>query len=140
MKKKVLVLEDQGGILFTVAERLSDAYEVVPASDLYTATQALEESSFDALVVDLNMDPAGLDPELYEDTNDGQLTGWIWLRQYPEYYGKTVLYSAYLASLASLAGHEDAELLKGIVQISKREQGHVDAVIAAIRKITQESK
>ncbi len=137
MKKKVLVLEDQGGILIPLEERLEkEGYEVVCAGDLYTATQALEDFKLDALIVDLNMDPAGLDSALYEDTVDGQLTGWIWLRQYPEYHGKAIIYSAYLATLAEHTRAEDTDLLQHIKQISKREEGHVRALISAMKDIT----
>jgi CheY-like chemotaxis protein len=141
MGKKVLILEDQGGILFPLAERLrDDGYEVICASDLYTADQALEDMKLDALILDLNMDAAGLDPALLKDTMDGQLTGWIWLRQHPEYHAKAIVYSAYLASLSAHASAEDAATLRNIVQISKREEGHVRAVVAAVKKITREAR
>ena len=138
MGKTILILEDQGGILFPLGERLEkEGFEPILAGDIFTANQALEDFRPHALIVDLNMDPAGLDSSLYRETLDGQLTGWIWLRQYPACIEKAVIYSAYLATLVAQLSQEDMAVFRNIRQISKRQEGHVDAVIAAIKEITQ---
>lgn len=80
---KILFVENSGEAAYPLTEWLEDdGHEVLLAADCAVAQDFWDEADIDCLIVDLNMEPAGLKAEEIERTQGGLFTGWIWLKNY----------------------------------------------------------
>ena len=82
---KILILENQGSIsLLLKAHLTQEGHEVYNAFNVNDARSYWEskEKKIDCIIVDLNMVPAGLTPAEAQATENGLITGWIWLKNY----------------------------------------------------------
>ncbi len=104
---KILLVEDLGSVSEYLVEALREqGHEVLEAGDIDDARSFWEDEgeTIDCLIVDLNMDPAGLDDTEIEATRGGLLTGWVWLTRHvfaddPDMRRRTIIYTDYLGKL-----------------------------------------
>jgi CheY-like chemotaxis protein len=119
----VLIVEDRGAVAYPLKDELESAgYGVLLAPNISRARHYWQNRKIDCLIVDLNMDPEGLDPSQIVETMGGVLTGWVWLRD--DVYSvcesmreRTVILSGYLEDLRSAVEPTD---LAGIRLVPKR--------------------
>lgn len=118
----ILVLENRGSVSYYMVEALRAQHEVFDAQSITDAQSYLESERIDCFIIDLNMDPYGLEDDEIAETRDGLLTGWIWLREYvykenPSLKSQTIIYTEYLPDLKANVPFEE---LKGIFLVPKR--------------------
>jgi len=120
----ILLLEDKGVVAYPLKESLErDNHKVFLAPNISRAKAywRTEKERLDCIIVDLNMDPEGLKPEEKEQTANGLLTGWIWLRYYVLAENelmkrRSIILTAYMKELMDIVGEEE---LKGIALVEK---------------------
>ncbi len=122
---RVLFLEDRGDVAKHLKETLEErGHEVLRALEVSDAQSYWEDKQpIECLIVDLNMDPAGLPEGMEKETKGGLLTGWIWLRESvfkerPKMKPRTIIYTDYLGQLRELVTPEE---LEGIYLVQKRD-------------------
>ena len=120
----ILVLEDRGSVSKYMVETLQDneEHKVFEAWGVYDATTYWEDEDIQCLVVDVNLDPEGLDDNVIASTLGGLLTGWIWLKtcvfsKRPSMRERTIIYTDYVQQLMT---NVDPEELAGILVVPKR--------------------
>ena len=80
---KILFIEDTGEAAYPLKDYLEEeGHVVILAGNCAVAQDRLGEEDIDCLIVDLNMEPIGLEPEEIEQTRCGLLTGWVWLKNH----------------------------------------------------------
>lgn len=125
----ILFLEDRGSVSFPLVDELrGQRHEVFDAGSVRDARSYWEDKKIDCLIVDLNMDPAGLTDEQANQTHGGLLTGWIWLRDYvfnvrQDMRQRTIIYTDYMEQLRANVPPSD---LAGLRLVSKRGLHHVE--------------
>jgi CheY-like chemotaxis protein len=97
-------------------------HKVFSAYSVSDANSYLDEEKIDCIIVDLNMPTNGLSQGEVELTNDGLLTGWIWLHEYvlkekPNMKERTIIYTEYMSELRAKISNNE---LEGILIISKK--------------------
>ncbi len=118
----VLVLEDRGSVAHYMRDALEEnGHVVLDAVGINDAKSHFRNETVDCIIADLNMSPSGLNPQEIEETGDGLLTGWIWLRDYvykedPSMKRRTIILSEYTYALEIVP----AEDLSGIRQVDKK--------------------
>jgi CheY-like chemotaxis protein len=119
----ILLLEDRGSVSFYLKEALTkEGHVVLDAMGINDAQSYWGAEKIDCLIVDLNMSPDGLKPDETQQTKDGLLTGWFWLRNYvykpsPAMKQRTIILSEYINALCECV---PAEELKGIRLVPKK--------------------
>lgn len=119
----VLLLEDRGSVSFYLTEALTEeGHVVLDAMGINDAQSYWGAEKVDCLIVDLNMSPDGLKSEEIQQTKDGLLTGWVWLRNYvfvekPQMKERTIILSEYIKALLANVPPEE---LKGIRLVPKK--------------------
>lgn len=118
----ILILEDSGWIAYNMEELLTQkGHNMFNAGTIDEAQDFWKHEQIDCIISDLNMDPEGLSSTELEKTQNGLLTGWIWLNSRvfsskPSMREKTVIYSAYANALKSIVVEE---LLSSIRIVAK---------------------
>jgi hypothetical protein len=113
---------------------LFDSFSIMDAQSYW------EDEQIDCLLVDLNLSPEGLTDDEIEKTENGLLTGWIWLKEYvlkknPGMKNKIIIYSDYLPQLAAKVNEEE---LRGIARIPKRgSESPVQAILDGVDRIAR---
>jgi CheY-like chemotaxis protein len=122
----ILVLEDRGRVSYYMEEALrSRGHTVLSAGNIWEAQYHWDQRSetvVNCIIADLNMSSDGLTPDETERTQEGILTGWVWLtervyRDDPEMMPRTVIYSEYLDYLKDRLSNDERRLVR---QVSKR--------------------
>ncbi len=131
----ILFLEDRGSVSFYVTEALAGEEHVVfEAFSIPDALYILEKQSIDCIIADLNMSPEGLSPQEIEETQDGLLTGWLFLKNHVfsqyELRSRTIIYSEYLDALRKSVSPVE---LAGIKLLAK--QGSVSPVKGLLESV-----
>jgi CheY-like chemotaxis protein len=141
---RILILEDRVSAVYHILEELKEmGHKVVYCSTILDALNELNaKDKIDCMVVDLNMDPIGLEEEEIAETEGGNLTGWILLKNYVLDKNlldksKIILYSAYLDALREkLREYGKENDLEGIVRISKNQlESSIEALFKGINEI-----
>jgi CheY-like chemotaxis protein len=80
---KILLVEDTGSAAYPLTEYLEQrGHEVLLVNNVVGAGSKLKSEKPDCLVVDLNMEPRGLEPAEIKKTQGGLFTGWVWLKNH----------------------------------------------------------
>lgn len=125
----ILFLEDSGYVANLMKKGLeSQGHMVFHALGINDAQSYLESEHIDCFIIDTNMDPSGLKQELIDQSHDGTLSGWLWLKEYvfnekknkeeKDVKKKTIIFSEYIQELKLYAEEND---LQGIRLISKKD-------------------
>ena len=118
---KILWLEDRGNALFYPMEVVRSAgHTVLHAFNIYDANGILR-GDVDALIVDLNIDTAGLKDSQKLEVENGLFAGWIWLRdtvfpRRPDLKPRTILFTEYFGALREKVTEEG---LSGLAVVTK---------------------
>lgn len=134
---KILLIEDRGSVSFYLKALIEqDGDEVIEAYSILDAQSCLEKNKIDCIILDLNLDAFGLTELEERQTENGTITGWIWLNNYvlnknPEMQERTIIYSDYVNVLRSAV---DVNLLSDFVIYQKRESS-AEKLIDQINKI-----
>ncbi|MCX6244701.1 MAG: hypothetical protein NTU98_08350 [Bacteroidetes bacterium] len=99
----ILVLEDDGSIAASIKGNFEPKHTVYPAFSIYDAMEIMETQNIYLYIIDLNIDPDGLNPEEQNETNGSLFTGWIFIKnrllnEFPELQSehRIIIYSDYL--------------------------------------------
>ena len=103
----ILLLEDNGTVFSFLIEELEKlGHKIELATKISKAIDLMEEfdSKFDCLIVDLHVDPSGLDIKNMNTYNP--IWGWGWLEKYvfpkdEKWKKRTIIYSGYTQVLYS---------------------------------------
>ena len=135
----ILLFEDRGSVFKPLKDALETmGHKILDAYNIYEANEYLDQGHIDCIILDLNMSPDGLSDEEKKQTEDGILTGWIWLKNYalptvPMLRQCTIIISEYIAYLQV---HMKKEDLEGIELINKKsEDGLAKRLFGAIKVI-----
>ena len=121
----ILLLEDNGSVFSFLMEELEKrGHKIELATKVSRAIDLMSDefdNKFDCLIVDLNINPTGLDDENLKKSEYEKIWGWIWLKNYvfpkdENWKKKTIIYSGYTQMLYSKVIEED---YKGIYIIEK---------------------
>jgi len=121
----ILLLEDNGTIFSFLEEELRKlGHKVELATGIARAIDLMSDkfdNEFDCLIMDLNINPIGLDDEDLEKSEYYGIWGWIWLKKFvfpndEQWKKKTIIYSQYTQILYSTVDKKD---YKGIYIIEK---------------------
>lgn len=119
----ILVFENRGSVVKYLREALGKlGHDVFHAFSVYDAQSFWKDERIDCLLVDLNIDPEGLEDDEIKETLGGLLTGWIWLREHvykkdDAMKRRTIIYTEYSESLTENVSSEE---LDGIYLVPKR--------------------
>jgi len=121
----ILLLEDNGTVFSFLEEELRKlGHTIVLAPKISRAIDLMSvefDNKFDCLIVDLNINPSGLDDEDLKKSEYERIWGWIWLKKFvfpndEQWKEKTIIYSQYTQILYSIVDKKD---YKGINIIEK---------------------
>lgn len=136
---KILFFEDRGAVNIPIVDALErKGHRVFSAYNVNDATSYWEdEQPLDAIILDLSVDPTGLSDSQLEQTQEGLLTGWIWLRdtvlrEHPEFGKRTCIYTEFRDVLIGAVPEEER---RDIRVIGKREEEAPKQLIQAIGEI-----
>ena len=82
---KILLLEDRGSAAYPMKDMLeelrSEPHEVFLSWSVREARAQFQggKAGFDCIIADLNVPADGLSPSEFEESQGGQIAGWIWL-------------------------------------------------------------
>jgi CheY-like chemotaxis protein len=97
---KILVLDSHACAAVPMIDVLRElGHEVIKAFNINDANSYWQENSnFDCLIVDITGPVDGLTEEEIEQTQEGWISGWIWLQNYllaenPDFASRVIIYS-----------------------------------------------
>lgn len=111
----ILVLEDRGSVSRYMEEALkNEGHNVFSAGNVSDAISLSKTGKFDCLIIDLNMPSDGLTEEEKTQTEQGLLTGWVFLKNYVfkvdhRMRERTIVYTDYLERFRESVPHTDLE-------------------------------
>ena len=144
----ILLLEDNGSVFSFLIEKLEKhGHKIELATKVSRAMDLMEkfDNKFDCLIVDLHVNPIGLDIENI-DKNEN-IWGWRWLEKYvfpkdEKWKKKTIIYSGYTQKLYLKVDKRDYE----DVFIIKKNSGidnsvdDIDLICTYLKKIEISAK
>jgi hypothetical protein len=126
----ILFLEDRGSVTTYLSGALKKMGHIVfDAFNIYDAREKWENFKIECIILDLNLNAAGLLEKEKKETINGKITGWIWFENYvleknPFFKKRTIIYSEYIDEL------EDSKYTKHseIIKIRKRGSRYEDVI------------
>ncbi len=139
----ILVMEDRAVALDIedVILEMEEGHKVLIANGVRDARSHWEYEKIDVIIADLNFSTEGLEPEEAAQTQDGRLTGWVWLREYvfkndPKMKKRTIIYSDYTDKLYDNVAEKE---YAGITIVPKKGATSTQQkVVDRIREISSE--
>ena len=140
---KILLVEDSGSVAYPLTEYLEgEGHKVLVADNCAMSQDFWDEGGIDCLIVDLNMEPNGLNSEEIKKTRGGLFTGWEWLSNYvfPKNEAmrkKTIILTAYDKEFKEII---PSGARTGVKVISKKTgQGNVyEEILSFVKAIGKE--
>lgn len=133
---KILHLEDMSEVTFILAEKFLElGHFYKEAVSLYEMDELLSKDKYDCLIMDINLSPAGLPPILIKETQEGKISGWIWIKNVAiPTYGidprDIIIYSDYIYLLEGISDKK----LDDIIKIPKRKAGKRESSVSELEK------
>lgn len=118
----ILLIEDDGAVAHYLREAVEElGHCLFVAMNISRAKTYWRREQIDCIIADMNMDPTGLKVDERKRTQNGLLTGWVWLQNYvfqqkPFMKRQTIILTAYVSELEEKV---DSEALKGCAIVSK---------------------
>lgn len=121
--KKVLILEDTGKMFNEIKECFGNLVEIIGSYQISEAMDKFNIENPDFLIIDLYVPPSGLNKEEIDNSCSGQISGWLWIKNYvviqkPEMKSKIIIYSDYIESV--LRKKVNIRELEGYILMPKR--------------------
>ncbi len=133
---KILHLEDISEVTYIFEDVFPDmGLDYEKATSIYEINELLSNSTYDCIILDLNLPTDGLSKELKEKSRDGKITGWIWLKhigisRFGVKLESVIIYSDYIHDLDEIDKNE----LKHVRKLKKRKGGNRNSSIKELHK------
>ena len=115
----ILLLEDNGTVFSFLMEELENlGHKIELATKVSRAIDLMDDDEFDikfdCIIVDLNINPSGLDADYFNKSEYDRIWGWVWLENFvfpkdEEWKKRTIIYSGYTQILYSKVDKKDYE-------------------------------
>ena len=137
----ILLLEDSGSVFSFLIEELEKlGHKIELATKVSRAIDLMSDefdNKFDCLIVDLNINPVGLDYEDLKKSEYEGIWGWEWLKKHvfpkdENWKKKTIIYSRYAQILYSKIDKKD---YKDVYIVEKNNADDLDLIRTYLKKI-----